>query len=69
LLHVDKLIPEVIQHYPDEPVNAMTYLMEKYDLEPMAATHLVSSIWSTLHMQYPLNLQTFLVNPFSIFKN
>lgn len=69
MLQVDKLIPEVMQHYPDEPVNAMTYLMNKYDLEPMTATHLVSSIWGTLHMKYPLNLPNFLVNPHAIYTN
>ena len=56
MLKVDKLIPEVLQHYPDEPVNAMRYLMDKYELQDMAATHLVSVIWNTLHMKYPLNL-------------
>ena len=65
----DKLIPEVIQHYPDEPVAAMRYLMEKYELGDMAATHLVSVIWSALHMKYPLNLPSFLVNPYGIYKN
>ena len=65
----DKLIPEVIQHYPDEPVAAMRYIMEKYELGDMAATHLVSVIWSTLHMKYPLNLPSFLVNPYGIYKN
>jgi hypothetical protein len=64
LLQVDKLIPEVIQHYPDEPVNAMTYLMEKYELDAMAATYLISSIWGTLHMKYPLNLPNYLINPY-----
>ena len=65
----DKLIPEVIQHYPDEPVAAMRYIMEKYDIGDMAATHLVSVIWSTLHMKYPLNLPNYAVNPYAIFKN
>jgi len=65
----DKIIPEVIQHYPDEPVAAMRYIMEKYDLGDMAATHLVSVIWGTLHMRYPLNLPNFAVNPYAIFKN
>ena len=69
LLQVDKLIPEVRQHYPDEPVNAMKYLMEKYNVEHEIATHLVSMIWSALHMQHPLNLPYFLINPYGIHKN
>tara|TARA_R110002020_G_scaffold316567_1_gene531790 strand:- start:510 stop:719 length:210 start_codon:yes stop_codon:yes gene_type:complete len=69
LLSVDKLILEVKQHYPDEPVSAMTYLMETYDLEAIAATQLVSSIWNALHMKHPHNLPKFAVHPFSIFKN
>ena len=69
MLKVEKLIPEVLQHYPDEPVNAMRYLMDKYELQDMAATHLVSVIWNTLHMKYPLNLPNFLVNPYAIYKN
>ncbi len=69
MLKVDKLIPEILQHYPDEPVNAMKYLMDKYELQDMAATHLVSVIWNTLHMKYPLNLPNFLVNPYVIYKN
>ena len=69
MLEVDKLIIEVEQHYPDEPVNAMTYLMEKYDLEAIAATHLVGSIWNALHIKYPLNLPNFAINPYGIFKN
>lgn len=64
-----ELMVEVIQHYPNEPVAAMRYLMDKYELGDMAATHLVSVIWNTLHMKYPSNLPTFVVNPYAIFKN
>ena len=69
LLQVDKLIPEVMQHYPDEPVNAMKYLIEQYALEALTATHLVSVIWSHLDMKYPMNLPNFVVNPYGIYKN
>ena len=66
MLQVDKLIPEVMQHYPDEPVNAMKYLMEQYEIETLTATHLVSVIWGHLDMEYPINLPTFLANPYGI---
>ena len=66
LLQVDKLIPEVIQHYPDEPVNAMKYLMEQYEIETLTATHLVGVIWGQLDMKYPMNLPNFVVNPYGI---
>ena len=65
----DKLIPEVMQHYPNEPVNAMNYLIEEYQIDVMEASHLVSVIWSHLDMSYPTNLPTFLVNPYGIHKN
>jgi len=69
VLQVDKLIPEVMQHYPDEPVNAMKYLIEQYDIETLTATHLVSVIWSHLDRKYPINLPTFLANPYGIYIN
>ena len=69
MLQVEKLVTEVEQHYPDEPVNAMRYLMETYELNDMSATHLVIKIWNHLHMKYTLNLPTFLINPYAIFKN
>jgi hypothetical protein len=69
LLRVDKLIPEVMQHYPNEPVDAMKYLMTEYEIDTIAASHLVSVIWSYLDMQYPMNLPNFLVNPYGIHKN
>jgi len=69
LLQVDKLIPEVMQHYPDEPVNAMKYLIETYEIETLTATHLVGVIWSHLDMKYPMNLPNFLANPYGIHKN
>ena len=65
----DKLIPEVLQHYPDEPVQAMHYLVATYELDPMSATYLISSIWNILHLKYPLNLPTFVINPYGIHKN
>ena len=67
--NVAELLQEVNQHYPDEPVNAMKYLMEQYDIETLAATHLVGVIWGQLDMKYPTNLPTFLVNPYGIHKN
>lgn len=69
MLQVDKLMTEVRQHYPDEPVNAMKYLMEQYNLDAMPATHLVSIIWSHLDMIYPVNLPNFVINPYGIHKN
>ena len=69
MLQVDKLIPEVMQHYPVEPVNAMKYLIEQYDIETLTATHLVSVIWSHLDRKYPINLPTFLANPYGIYIN
>ena len=54
MLRVDKLIPEVMQHYPNEPVNAMKYLIEQYDIDTLTASHLVSVIWSHLDMQNPI---------------
>ena len=69
MLQVDKLIPEVMQHYPNEPVNAMNYLIGEYDIDTMAASHLVSVIWSHLDLKYPMHLPNFLVNPYGIHKN
>ena len=69
LLQVDKLIPEVMQHYPDEPVNAMKYLIKEYEIDTIAASHLVGVIWSHLDMKYPMHLPNFLVNPYGIHIN
>ena len=65
----DKLIPEILQHYPDEPVQAMDYLIHRYEIDSTTATHLISVIWNTLHLKYPLNLPNFLINPYGIHKN
>jgi hypothetical protein len=65
----DKLIPELLQHYPDEPVQAMEYLIDTYQINAMTATHLISIVWNTLHLKYPLNLPTFVINPYGIHKN
>ena len=69
MLQVDKLIPEVMQHYPNEPVDAMKYLIEKYEIDTLTASHLVNVVWGYLDMKYPMNLPNFLVNPYGIHKN
>ena len=69
LPNIDILMDEVSQHYPDEPIDAMRYLVNTYIIDSMLATHLISVIWSTLHQRYPMNLPNFLVNPYAIHKN
>ena len=69
MLEVEKLIPELTDYYPHDPVNAMKYLIGQYELGTLSATHLVSVIWSHLDMQHPINLPNFVVNPYGIHKN
>ena len=69
MLPVDKLMAEITQHYPDEPIAAMRFIMDKYKVEDTIATHVVSVIWNQLHIKYPMNLPNFLLNPYAIYRN
>ena len=69
ITNVDILSQEVNEHYPENPYAAMSFLIDKYEIDVNLASELIGVIWNTLHLKYPENLPNYLVNPYRIYTN
>ena len=63
------LCEELRVYYPNEMNKAITYLEIEYELNTLNAIQLAGIVWSSLHLNNPLNLPTFLINPLALYKN
>ena len=60
---------ELKDYYPNDMKKAISYLEIQYELDTLSAIQLAGAVWNSLHLDSPLNLPHFLVNPRSIFLN
>ena len=54
---------ELKNYYPNDMKNAIAYLEIQYELDTLTAIQLAGVVWNSLHLDSPLNLPHFLVNP------